>query len=339
MAFSDARLMLCLGRVQAVEGTLLAPAVGTGGNYANELLVQDQVRTLKPDRRTSQFRFARASHTPSKPDPGRTKCNLEFPTKLMWRGNTGGPPWLDVFFRSAGWKRTDSVASGKNISTYTPLSFGKEVATFDSFEGAAPGSIGKRLRSFDARGKFAIEFTPEQTPSFIWTGAGKWVDPVDDVVTPTPIFPTDTKAIAENMLFTIGGGFTPSIDMISFDSGEDLQELGDLNADKGYLREHAAGRDAMSLKVRFREENNLDKDFFAYMEAQDNFTYLEMDDVTFQHGDDVEHSIMFDFPSPYLMGAPEFGVDKGIRTMTLNYLPVGEDDAEVSIAFREDNGS
>lgn len=343
MAFSDATLMFGLGRVQNAEGTELAPAVGVGAN-ANEFLINEKVIPIEMDRRTSKHRFSRPSHTLSKPDPGRVKANVTIPTKLMWRGDpgAGGTPWLDPLFRAGGWKATYSVAGGKNICTYTPRSFGKEAMTFYSWEGAAPGEAGVRTRAMDVKGSWEITYTPEVTPDFVFTGAGKWLGR-NEGTAPTPVFPTDTKAILENMNIVIGAGlidFSPSCDRIVIRSGDVLEELGDLNEDKGYLREHCSGRDNMSVEMRFRELNDLDTDWFDYLtEVQDAASDAEMYDIDFTHGDEAASSIKHHFGAPYLSGLTR-SIDKGIRVWTATFTPRNNvDDGEAYIAFQEDNGS
>lgn len=336
MAFSDANLLLVLAKLESTEDVDANPGVGSGGNYLDELLVNEGAIVVGVDKQTSRHRFVSPSHTPSKPDPGRSVMPVNIPTKLMARGDNGGAPWLDTLLQMSAMSApaTGTEETSKDYWEYKPISSSQKTGTVYAYEAAAAGGTGTLKKALGTKGSFSLTFVPSASPDFAFSGTGRYTKPANAVV-PTGVLPTDTKVKVENEQLTIGS-YSPSWTRVVITHGNQQTDLLDGNKDKGYFGQHYTGREG-TLQIQLRAEDTVtNKDFFDYLDAQDAHDDAAMDDIDFIHGDGVQSDILLHADAPYLQTL-NMQIEDNIRIYDLTYLLRNNTaDNEWSLKFREE---
>ncbi|MBY0274748.1 hypothetical protein K2Z84_05380 [Candidatus Binatia bacterium] len=329
MGVNRTRKTLCTAKIEG--GGYGVDATPTAS--ANTMLLFDDGNIVQRDVKTIEKKPLRVSLTGQKDGIGRSIANVNLSTVLMSRGDDTAAPWLDPLLRMSGLAvATGTEDTSKKFWRYTPRSSGFESATIyaymDGFLWKVPGCYGT----------FTLDMQAGQMPDLKFEAAGLYVKPTNQAF-PSATYPTDTKLQVESEQLVIGPdgvGYSPVVRSINLVWGMARAERGDCNSPKGFKGFDPNDRmPKLTLKVEV-EDTLSNKDFFAYLDDQQALGDAAMDDVEWQHGDDVQSAIVFKCNAPQLLSHP-FEEQDGLRLYTLTYkLRNNTDDGEFSMTFREE---
>lgn len=214
------KLSTFAAKIETTAGTAISLAAADGTiNFFNAQVI-DNTEFLE---RVGQSAYERIAGS-----IGGRVGQATFQTDLV-PGSGGHPAWASLLLPACGW-----VASG---DTYTPRTepAGSNVKTLTM----AKYTNGIYEQIHGAMGTFSITFSAGRTAVVDWTFTGCYTEPTDvSIITPTYVTTNPLRFVSSALAV---GSYTPKIDTLTLNAGNDVVLLPDSRSATGYS--HANVRD------------------------------------------------------------------------------------------------